>query len=194
MPGEMCAQPSHSATAGPPISSSGFRRPPSTKLGIRKPSKPEMSAPAPEEKSSASCWVSCSSWPANSLSVTVTSLPSAFIFSVKAGITLSFIQTAVAEFTPPSTQRQVTVSSVARTGVANAVAAASAASRERGRMCMGLPPVSIARFVPADCSRRLMALSVHTLSFLVNLCMIGVVAFVQVSAGGANPCGDGFCR
>ena len=54
----------------PPISSSGFSSPPSTKLGIRKPSKPETSAPAPVEKSSASCWVSCSSWPANSLSVT----------------------------------------------------------------------------------------------------------------------------
>ena len=105
---------------------------------MRKPSKPETSAPAPVEKSSASCWVSCSSWPANSLSVTVTSLPSAFIFSVKPGMTLSFTHSAVFELAPPSTQRQVTVRSVAKAGTARRLAAASARGSGRGRLCMGV--------------------------------------------------------
>ena len=145
----MCAQPSQSATAGPAISSSGFSSPPSTKLGIRKPSKPETSAPAPVEKSSASCWVSCSSWPANSLSVTVTSLPSAFIFSVKAGDHALLIQTAVSLFTPPSTQRQVMVRSMAKAGAANRVAAASAASeRARSVAAWGLLQVDGSGLLP----------------------------------------------
>ena len=93
--------------------------------------------------------------PANSLSVTVTSLPSAFIFAVKAGITLSFIQSAVALFTPPSTQRQVTVRSVARAGAEQrSRRRARQAERARSAVHGNSSQFRSLRVVPADRSRR----------------------------------------